>query len=155
MKKIFLALGFCAFAACANTSGPTQVSSASASITGNFGADLNAFRTAQGRGPVQQNARLRRAAQLHAEDMTARGYFSHQSPGGPNGDNMSERLIAGGCRTRAGAENIAQGQTSEASVLVAWQNSAGHRRNMLGARYTEYGLGRSGNTWVLLFSSGC
>lgn len=151
--------GFCILAACQTTGGTTQVSSSNlttaASLTGSFGADLNAFRASQRLGALQRSAALTRTAQSHAEDMTRRGYFSHKSPGGPNGNDLSARLVSGGCRTRAGAENIAQGQTSEASAFVGWQNSAGHRRNMLSTRYTSYGLGRSANTWVLVLSNGC
>lgn len=104
---------------------------------------------------MRQNAILTRAAQAHAEDMAARGYFSHQSPGGPNGDNLAERAASAGCAMRAGAENIASGQRSEAEVFVGWQNSPGHRANLLGGNYTDYGLGRSGNVWVMKLSSGC
>lgn len=145
-------------AACATTNGPAQVSNNNASqsaLSGNFTADLNAFRATKGLGSLQQDPKLMRAAQLHANDMAVRGYFSHQSPNGPNGDNMGERLASAGCGGVAAAENIAQGQTTEAEVFSGWQNSPGHRRNMLGPRYTEYGLGRSGNTWVQVFSSGC
>lgn len=159
MRRLLIAAGFCVLAACQTTGGATQVSSSNlttpATLTGSFGTDLNAFRASQGLAALQQSAALTQAAQLHAEDMTRRGYFSHKSPGGPNGNDLSARLVSGGCRTRAGAENIAQGQTSEASALVSWQGSAGHRRNMLSARYTTYGLGRSGNTWVLVLSNGC
>jgi uncharacterized protein YkwD len=152
-------MALCALTACATSNGPAQVSSSGVASTpivvGDFANDLNAFRASQGRGNVQQDPSLMRAAQHHANDMAARNYFSHQSPGGPNGDNLTDRMISGGCRPRAGAENIAEGQTTEGSVFVAWQGSPGHRRNMLGDRYTAYGLGRSGNTWVLVLSSGC
>ncbi|MDX8348137.1 CAP domain-containing protein [Cognatiyoonia sp. IB215446] len=154
MKRSIVALTFCALAACETAPATTQMSDAMGP-TGNFATDLNAFRAAQGRGAVVPDPKLQQAARRHAEDMQARGYFSHQSPGGPHGNTMTERMAASGCQPGASAENIAQGQTSEAAVFAAWQNSTGHRRNMLGARYTEYGLGRSGNTWVLLFSSDC
>ncbi|MCK0096363.1 CAP domain-containing protein [Yoonia sp. F2084L] len=133
---------------------PAQVSSAPGSTTG-FAADLNAFRASQGRGAVQPNAALARAAQAHAEDMARRGYFSHDSPGGPNGDTFVDRARAGGCAMTGGAENIANGQQSEEQVLVAWQNSSGHRRNMLVRGYTQFGLGRSGNIWVLKLAQSC
>jgi uncharacterized protein YkwD len=123
--------------------------------TRSFEADLNSFRATQGKGPVRQNAQLARGAQAHAEDMVRRGYFSHKSPGGPNGANFSERSQAAGCQLRAGAENIANGQLSEAEVLEAWKNSPGHRRNMLVESFMQYGLGRSGNVWVLVFSASC
>ncbi|WP_341368775.1 CAP domain-containing protein [Yoonia sp. BS5-3] len=159
MKRFLLAAGLCLLTACQSTGSATQVTSGGGSpsvgLTGSFGADLNAFRAAQGRGAVQPNALLRQAAQLHAEDMNQRGYFSHQSPGGPNGNDMAARVAATGCQYRAVAENIARGQTSEAQVFSSWQDSSGHRRNMLGAQYDGYGLGRSGNTWVLVLSRGC
>jgi uncharacterized protein YkwD len=104
---------------------------------------------------MRSNALLARAAQAHAADMESRGYFSHRSVGGPNGDDLVARAASAGCTMRAGAENIAQGQRSEQEVFVAWRNSPGHRRNLLGPRYTEYGLGRVGNTWVMKLSSGC
>ena len=126
-----------------------------AHVASGFGAELNSFRAGQGAGPVAPNARLQRAAQSHATDMEQRGYFSHQSPGGPNGTSMRDRVAASGYRACAAAENIAQGQDTEAEVMAAWRESSGHRRNMLGARYADYGLGRSGETWVLLLAAGC
>jgi uncharacterized protein YkwD len=116
---------------------------------------LNTFRTEQGVGTMRPSAALTRAAQSHAADMERRGYFSHSSVGGPNGDDLVARALSAGCTMRAGAENIAQGQRSEQQVFAAWQNSRGHRKNLLGASYTEYGLGRVGNTWVMKLSSGC
>ena len=66
--------------------------------TVSFAANLNAFRADQGLGTVTTNRRLQRAAQAHAEDMEKRGYFSHQSVGGPNGTSMSDRIAASGYR---------------------------------------------------------
>ncbi len=134
---------------------PVEVTSASPVSATGFAAGLNAFRANQGLSALRSNAALARAAQAHAEDMARRGYFSHDSPGGPNGDTFVERAQAGGCAMQSGAENIADGQTSEQAVLVAWQNSPGHRRNMLAPSYTQYGLGRSGNTWVLKLAGNC
>jgi uncharacterized protein YkwD len=87
--------------------------------------------------------------------MERRGYFSHASEGGPNGADFVSRAAAAGCRIQAGAENIAQGQRSETDVLFAWQNSSGHRANLLDPAYRVYGLGRSGDTWVLKLSAAC
>lgn len=120
-----------------------------------FGRTYNAFRASQGLGPLQENPILTRAAQAHAQDMERRGYFSHESVGGPNGNNLKARANAAGCNMRAGAENIAQGQKSEQEVFAAWRASHGHRVNLLGRRYTDYGLGRAGDIWVMKLSSGC
>ena len=38
-------------------------------------------------------------------------------------------------------ENIAFNYPDTASVMTAWLNSAGHRANILGADYTEIGVG--------------
>ena len=123
--------------------------------TNSFTDEINAFRADNGLGPLSQSAILTRAAQAHAEDMRARGYFSHQSPGGPNGDDLSDRVRAAGCSYRSVAENIARGQPSESDVLAGWANSPGHRRNMLNNRMNAYGLGRAGDVWVLKLASGC
>jgi uncharacterized protein YkwD len=159
MKKYLSTFALMTLVACSTPTAqqitPGPVSSASISTTKGFTADLNAFRASQGRGAMRQNPILTRAAQAHAEDMAQRNYFSHKSPGGPNGDNLMQRAASAGCTLRAGAENIASGQTSESQVLTGWQNSPGHRANLLGPRYTEYGLGRSGNIWVMKLSSGC
>lgn len=159
MRKLLAACALTTLVACTVTTSaplaPGPVSNAPVASTSDFTTRLNSFRAGQGRGTVQQNAILTRAAQAHAEDMAARGYFSHDSPGGPNGDTFMQRSAAAGCAIRSGAENIANGQRSEAEVFDSWENSAGHRRNMLGRGYTDYGLGRAGNVWVLKFSSGC
>lgn len=134
------------------TKTPASGNTTDIASSGNFGADLNAFRAAQGRGAVTTNRLLQRAAQAHAEDMVRNDYFAHRSP---SGAGMSDRIAASGYRACAAAENIAQGQKSEAEVFAAWRGSDGHRRNMLGPRYQNYGLGQSGDTWVLLLASGC
>ena len=131
------------------------VSTAPVQSTAGFTTRINTFRGDNGAGPLRQSAILTRAAQAHADDMAARNYFSHQSPGGPNGSTLMARTRAAGCNLRAVAENIAQGQRSEAEVLTAWANSPGHRRNMLKGNMTDYGFGRAGDIWVLVLTSGC
>ena len=120
-----------------------------------FTDSINAFRRSQGVGPLKPNALLTRAAQSHANDMKARGYFAHRSPGGPNGATLLARAQSAGCVVRLAAENIAQGQRTPSEVLTGWANSPGHRSNMLNARMTDYGLGKAGDIWVLNLSSGC
>jgi uncharacterized protein YkwD len=160
MKITFLCCTLAFLAACNTTtiapqSVSRQASSTTVSLGSGFTADINAFRAQQGMGPLQPNAVLQRAAQAHAEDMASRGYFSHEARGGPNGRTFAQRARSAGCALRGGAENIATGQRSEREVFVAWQNSSGHRRNMLGRSYTQYGLGRSGNIWVLKMAQSC
>ena len=53
-------------------------------------------------------------------------------------------------------ENIAYGQTTSEDVMNAWMNSAGHRANILGEKYTHIGIGvyESGGViyWSQFFS---
>lgn len=149
MRNLGLTLSMTLLVACGDGNRPSEPEA------GSFGADLNAFRALEGEGPLRTHPRLEQAAQAHAEYILRTGNFSHRSPGGPNGDTMSERIASTGCRAGAAAENIAQGQSSERAVIAAWRGSTGHRANMLGAGYTVYGLGRAGDTWVLVLSDGC
>ncbi|MFT6075519.1 MAG: hypothetical protein ACJAZ1_002449 [Yoonia sp.] len=161
MKSGFIALILLTLAGCVvyipppADATPVQVTRTLVMPTSDFGKTYNAFRATQGLGPLQENAILTRAAQSHAQDMENRGYFSHSSVGGPNGRNLKARANAAGCNLRAGAENIAQGQKSEQEVFADWRASPGHRVNLLRPRYTDYGLGRVGDTWVMKLSSGC
>lgn len=112
---------------------------------------LNRERAAQGRGVLVENARLSRAARIHAQDMVSNNYFSHDSL---DGSSFSDRARAAGYTCAAG-ENIALGQRSEAEVVGEWMTSPGHRSNILLGDAKEFGIGRIGNMWVLIFGRGC
>jgi uncharacterized protein YkwD len=157
MKIVLSVFALTGLIACGGTPPASQTpATIAASQSGaGFTDSINSFRAAQGLGAMQTNAALARAAWAHAEDMERRGYFSHASQGGPNGVTFVDRAAAAGCVIRGGAENIAQGQRSERAAFEAWRNSPGHRANMLRAGYTQYGLGRAGNTWVMKISDGC
>lgn len=101
-------------------------------------AQVNAVRKEAGLRPVRGNARLDRAAQGHAEDMLARGFFSHENP---SGATVSQRSTAAGYTYRALGENIAFGQTSVAEVMETWMDSPGHRKTLLTREFTELGTG--------------
>lgn len=117
-----------------------------------FGGQVNAQRRQAGLGSLVANGRLAAASERHAADMAARGYFSHRSP---DGAGIGERAKAAGYCFRGLAENIAAGQDSPAEALAAWMNSPGHRRNILDASYTDYGLGRAGKHWVMMLGRPC
>lgn len=140
---------------CGPSSSPsaTTVSQASASVGGqSLGQLLNADRTARGFGAVRPNAALAQAAAAHAADMNANGYFSHT---GLNGSKLNNRVEAAGYCWRALAENIELGSTSEAQVHDRWMNSTGHFKNNMNPKVTEFGLGRSGDYWVLVLGKPC
>lgn len=121
----------------------------SASIAG----QVNAFRQANGQVPLAADARLARAAQAHADDMTSKGFFSHT---GSDGSSIGDRLKRQGYGFCFAAENIAQGQKSASEALESWQNSAGHRKNLLSGNAIQFALAQSGSNWVMVFGKpGC
>ncbi len=84
------------------------------------------------------DARLDEAAQAKANDMSARNYWSHNTPDG------SEPWIfvdATGYQYRKAAENLAYGFEDSDSAVNGWLNSPGHRANMLDANVSEVGFG--------------
>jgi uncharacterized protein YkwD len=47
-------------------------------------------------------------------------------------------------------ENIAHGYTDEKSVINAWFNSDGHRKNMLNNGFNIIAVARKGNYWTMV-----
>jgi uncharacterized protein YkwD len=88
--------------------------------------------------PLLLEPRLTSAAQHHAQDMLARGYFAHASP---EGKTVRERAQTAGYRWHAVGENIAEGQLSVDQVVRAWMESPEHRRNILDRDFIHMGLG--------------
>lgn len=114
----------------------------------------NDERAAAGVPPLARDAALDGIAQMHADDMAERGYFSHDTP---EGAGPSDRAAASGyaCAKAAGAytrtgigENIHYAGGSYlytegvAAVAVGgWMDSPGHRANILDAGYDRLGVG--------------
>lgn len=114
---------------------------------------VNKERATAGLSPLSANTNLAAVATKKAEDMRDKNYFSHTSPtyGSPF-DMMSQF----GIKYTAAGENIAKGQRTPESVMSAWMNSAGHRENIMSAKYNQIGVGyvtdSKGNTyWVQMF----
>ena len=94
---------------------------------------------------LRENARLRRAATGHSEDMVDRRFFEHTTPGGTT---MVDRILrADYARADQGwsfGENLAWGTGRLATprgVMRAWMESPGHRVNVLRRAYREVGIG--------------
>ncbi len=117
-----------------------------------FDAAFNAFRTGQGLAPATANARLTRAAQAHADDMLARGYFAHESP---EGQTYLQRIAAQGHSSCYAVEDIANGQASPAQAVAEWAASSQHRANMALTGAVEYGFGQAGRVYVLIVAQVC
>jgi uncharacterized protein YkwD len=96
----------------------------------------NQIRTSYGLPAFRRDARLDTAARLHSEDMAARNFFAHSNP---DGLSPTDRVNAQGYPGGAG-ENIAFGYPTARAVMLAWMESAGHCRNILGEG-REIGVG--------------
>ena len=100
----------------------------------------NASRAAAGMNALQNDSRLGRAAQWHAEFLAAGGYLSH---GGIDNSTPGDRASAAGYAWQRVGENIlARTQADAAAAYDQWWQSPGHRDNLLTAAFTDCGLGR-------------
>ncbi len=99
---------------------------------------VNLERAKNGLKPLAHNWELSRVARFKSNDMRDQGYFSHQSPtyGSPF-DMMRDFNIS----YQTAGENIAAGQQTPASVVQAWMNSEGHRKNILNSSFSQIGVG--------------
>ena len=118
-------------------------------------AGINVERAQQGGSPLAWDEGLASVARAHSDDMTGRGYFSHDTP---EGLDPTDRLHRAGLNCRKGyrygiAENIAIETTlsnldrTAAEAVRGWVNSPGHRSNLLGRQYDRTGIGASFGTW--------
>jgi uncharacterized protein YkwD len=117
-----------------------------------LGRALNEARAAQGLGPLRPDSRLAAAAQSHAAWLASGRALSHN---GANGSRPASRAAAAGCRTPYVGENIAKGQRSAQEAFAGWMASPGHRANILNRGFGAYGLGQSGDAWVLVLADAC
>lgn len=97
----------------------------------------NVSRSENGLQPLSLNSKLNTSAQLKANDMVAKNYWSHIAPDGTQPWYWFQE--AGYTYSVAG-ENLAYGFNTGAETNVAWMNSASHKANILGD-YEDIGFG--------------
>lgn len=130
--------------------GPDRVAAPAGGLTGRLAQVVeltNAERALAGCGALSVDPRISAAAQGHSEDMAAYGYFAHDSR---DGRDFADRITATGYPA-PGAENIAQGQPDAATVVQAWMESPGHRRNILDCSLSTIGVGLADGYWTQNF----
>lgn len=114
---------------------------------------VNVERAKKGLPALRANWELSRVARMKSQDMINKNYFSHTSPTYGSPFDMMEAF---GVKFSAAGENIAMGQRTPQAVMTAWMNSPGHRSNILGASYTQIGVGLARNKngtsyWTQMF----
>ncbi|MCP4600648.1 MAG: CAP domain-containing protein [Proteobacteria bacterium] len=106
------------------------------------GADCGNYGHFESTGALALQSNLREAARLHSRDMGERNYFSHESPGGPNGIDMLERVEnAGYTGWAAIGENIAAGRGAAEETMIGWMESPGHCANIMNPEFSQIGVG--------------
>lgn len=89
-------------------------------------------------GDLKMNKALEYAAQLKADDMAKRDYWSHVTPDGKQPWYFIDKA---GYDYSQAAENLAYGFSSSENTINGWMNSTEHRRSMLNGSYTDVGFG--------------
>ncbi|MER5208025.1 CAP domain-containing protein [Streptomyces sp. NPDC002825] len=114
----------------------------------------NTEREKAGCGPLRSEGRLRAAAQGHADDMAARGYYEHQNP---EGRDAGDRITGAGYTWSTWGENIHRGPKTPARAMADWMDSPGHRANILNCSFKDIGVGvtlaANGPWWVQDFGA--
>lgn len=100
-------------------------------------SETNAERADISLGSLSINPVLTLAAQMKANDMALKGYFSHTTPEGYAPWYWLQR--AGYSYTYAG-ENLAVNFVDSTDVTKAWMNSPLHKANIVNGKYTEIGI---------------
>jgi uncharacterized protein YkwD len=106
-------LGFAVVAACASLA---------------LADTLNSFRHAHGLAPLHHSRAMQAMAQRHANSMAARQSMDH--------DGFYTQRAPRGAR----AENVGWGCPTAGCVMKLWEESAGHRANMLRSDIRSYGM---------------
>jgi uncharacterized protein YkwD len=93
-------------------------------FAGDYAGQISAFRRAHGLSVVRADSKLSAVALRQAQAMASSGTISHSAAG-----SFSSRVAP--LRKSRAAENIAAGFLSFAETLKQWEDSAGHRANLL------------------------
>jgi uncharacterized protein YkwD len=81
---------------------------------------------------------LSQAAQMKADDMAKRGYFSHYDPDGSAPWIWFDKV---GYKYSYAGENLALNFLESDGLIDAWMNSSLHKQNLLSGNYTDIGIG--------------
>lgn len=122
---VCLCLGACLSAPAIAAAGPSE----DALLSG-----INALRAEHGLPGLTRDPGLDRLAQAHSRDMERAGVLSHEGF-----DERFERSGSDLC-----VENVGWNAPDAPAQVRGWDNSPGHRRNLLDPGIRRAGLGRAG-----------
>jgi uncharacterized protein YkwD len=99
---------------------------------------INGARQSNGLAALSPQSQLRAAARVHAADMACNGFTSHT---GSDGSSVRDRVERQGYSWSWIGENYMVTGSGPQAAFDWWMNSSAHRNNILGASYTEFGVG--------------
>lgn len=124
----------------------------SAADSSSFAEDVlyycNLEREKAGIAPLALDDKLCSAAGVRAVEITKS--FEHKRP---DGRSCFTAMDEAGCSYSNAGENIAWGYSSAKDVVEGWMNSPGHKANILSSDFNRLGVGKSGTSWVQMFSN--
>jgi uncharacterized protein YkwD len=106
---------------------------AATATAADYAGAISAYRRAHGLPAVKMDGRLNEVALKQARAMAATGTVSHSA-----GGEFSSRVAP--LRKSRAAENIGAGFLSFAEMLKQWEDSTGHRENLLMAGARRIGV---------------
>ena len=118
-------------------------------------AAINKFRAENGVAALVLDERLSRAAAMQSQAQAGRSWIGHS---GSDGSTPKARALRAGYHAKIASENVASGQKSFADVLSFWEDSPGHRTNLLRPNVTAIGIAmaKDGNGrpyWTLVLGA--
>lgn len=110
----------------------------------------NAIRAINGVSALAYSDKAAGCVRKHCKDMSARNYFSHDTP---EGVTSAQRLRKDGIEYIKCGENLAAGWQDAFGLADGWYNSSGHRINMLDEKFDYVGVGiAKGNSSYPLYA---
>ena len=122
----------------------SKISQFATVISSSLVMGTNDFRAVNNESALKESSLLNLAAQMKAEDMAKKEYFSHVAP---NGDLPWVWFSKVGYDYSYAGENLAIDFTESSDVTDAWINSAKHKANLLNNNFTEIGIGIATGTY--------
>jgi uncharacterized protein YkwD len=102
-------------------------------LAADYASEISAYRRAHGLSAVRPDSRLSAVALKQARAMASSGTVSHSA-----GGNFAMRVAD--LRKSRAAENIGAGFLSFSEMLKQWEDSTGHRENLLMAGARRVGV---------------
>lgn len=103
-------------------------------------SETNDYRLINEEESLEVSDLLMQAAQMKADDMAKKGYFSHVSPDGEKPWSWFNKVDY---KYEYAGENLAIDFSESADITKAWISSAKHKANLLNTNFTEIGVGIS------------